>query len=85
MDRDGRAMRVRRAKIPPFKWNLELPYLTGPEKTEFQRLLTSGALTIFKLATCAECGSQVPKIENDTGLVKRYCDKKCWEKNRGNE
>jgi hypothetical protein len=57
----------------------DLPYMTGPERGEFSRLRTGGAVTVFGVATCAAdgCDQEVPH------KTKLYCSKACWHKEEG--
>lgn len=51
----------------------DLPYLTRAERGKFKRARDQGQLSVFKLATCAQCGQDIPKVDN-----KRYCSHECY-------
>jgi len=52
------------------KLNPELPYMTGAERTLFNRV--KDGLSIFRQSQCP-CGNWVPKH-------KSHCSEECWKK-----
>jgi hypothetical protein len=74
-----------RFRVQGFKWNLSVRYLTAPEVAEFKRLKQSGAITVFRLARCLNCGGDIPKVEDNGALVKEYCTKKCYDAKNPND
>jgi hypothetical protein len=57
---------------PPIVDN-DLPFLTRAERGKFKRAREQGKVSFFKLATCAQCGQEIPKTDN-----KRYCSHECY-------
>lgn len=56
------------------------PYLTAVEKKDLKRRIETGAITIFRLGTCANkgCKSDVPKSVD-------FCSRECHEAVHGKD
>lgn len=57
-----------------WKFDPDLDYMTGAERSHFKELVQAGVITIFRIGTCGN-----KKCEKDIPGNKTFCSKDCKE------
>lgn len=60
------------------KFHPDLDFMTADELELFQALRETGAITVYRTATCEECGIEIIK-------GKKYCSRTCKNKKEEGE
>lgn len=58
----------------------DFPYLTRAEQLRFKQARDRGLVSFFKVASCAECGQDIPKTNH-----KQYCSIACYKRAGGED